>query len=385
MGNLEVRILNSVKAITANDWQTLNSKHTFYFSPEFLSAFEASNPNIVFKYILLYKDRKPVGLANIQIIELGIDAIIKNIKLTGFLKRTIHFLLCKSGLKILFCGNVFLSGEYGIYLNPDIDKENAFLCISKAIRKISKEAKPLHAIFVKDFYQASRKITDHLLNFGYSLTPVEPNMILKIDPSWNNYNDYKADLKSKYRVKVNKADKTSGVLEAKVFDTSDFVVYKDELQQLYENTIANASFNAQVLNLNTYLKLREAYQEHFILKAYFFEGKLVGFLSALSNNKHLDAHFIGLNYELNKDCAIYPRILNDYVRLGIELGVSQINFGRTASEIKSTIGATPEDLVCYTRHKRNTINSIIKPLLRQVHIKDFKQHYPFKGTKKEVY
>jgi hypothetical protein len=152
------------------------------------------------------------------------------------------------------------------------------------------------------------------------------------------------------------------------------------LQCLYENTIANANFNAQVLNLNTYVKLREAYGDNFIVKAYFIDNQLIGFLSALKNNSHLDAYFIGLNYDLNKIHAIYPRILNDYVRLGIANQASQINFGRTASEIKSTIGATPEHLVCYTRHKHNLVNKLLKPFISKVKIKDYKEHRPFKKS-----
>ena len=281
----------------------------------------------------------------------------------------------------MFCGNVFLSGEHGIILNQDIHKKSAFLIISRTIKELSslKENRPLHAIFIKDFYQESLHITDHLLDYNYIKMPVEPNMIFKLNRNWKTFEDYTDALKSKYRVKVNKADKTSSHLTAKLFNENDFKVYKDELQQLYENTIANANFNAQVLNLNTYIKLRTLYKDDFIVKAYFLEDKLIGFLSALVNNNHLDAHFIGLDYELNKTHAIYPRILNDYVRLGIENKVSQINFGRTASEIKSTIGATPENLVCYTRHRRNFINKLLKPFISQVQIKDFKQHEPFKA------
>ena len=76
-------------------------------------------------------------------------------------------------------------------------------------------------------------------------------------------------LKSKYRVKVNKADSTSGGLIARLFNESDLATYKDELQQLYENTIANANFNAEVLNLNTYIHLRAKFKDDFIVKAYF--------------------------------------------------------------------------------------------------------------------
>lgn len=381
MNQYSAKAFNTVDAIPALDWESLNIHNNTYFSPDFLRTFETSNPKIAFKYIVIYDKLNAVGLANIQIISLSIDAILKNIKISNTAKRIFRFFLCNYPLKIMFCGNVFLSGEHGIILNQDIDKKKAFLVISKAIKNLSslKNNRPLHAVFVKDFYQESLHITDHLLDYNYMKMPVEPNMIFKLNSNWKSFEDYTDDLKSKYRVKVNKADKTSSGLTAKLFNEDDFKVYKEELQQLYENTISNADFNAQVLDLNTYIKLRALYKDNFIVKAYFYEDNLVGFLSALDNNNHLDAHFIGLDYELNKTYAIYPRILNDYVRLGIERQVSQINFGRTASEIKSTIGATPENLVCYTRHRHNVINKILKSFIGQVKIKDFKQHEPFKA------
>jgi predicted N-acyltransferase len=381
MNQYSATVFDTIDSMSSVDFASLNDTSNIYFSQGFLKAFEVSNPNISFKYIVIYDNSKAIGLANIQIISLGIDVILKNIKISKSVKKVFRFFMCNYPLKIMFCGNVFLSGEHGIILNQDIDKKEAFLIISRTIKELSslKENRPLHAIFIKDFYQESLPITDHLLDYNYIKMPVEPNMIFKLNRNWKTFEDYTDALKSKYRVKVNKADKTSSHLTAKLFNENDFKVYKDELQQLYENTIANANFNAQVLNLNTYIKLRTLYKDDFIVKAYFLEDKLIGFLSALVNNNHLDANFIGLDYELNKTHAIYPRILNDYVRLGIENKVSQINFGRTASEIKSTIGATPENLVCYTRHRRNFINKLLKPFISQVQIKDFKQHEPFKA------
>ena len=231
---------------------------------------------------------------------------------------------------------------------------------------------------IKDFLEESRKHTDYFQKCGFTPMHVEPNMIISINENWKSFDDYKQTLKSKYRVKANKADKTSAQLEARILTDSDLEFFKDELQQLYENTIANADFNAQVLNLNTYIKLRSKYHDNFIVKAYFLEKKLVGFLSALANNHHLDAHFIGLDYSLNKQHAIYPRILNDYVRLGIEKKSSYINLGRTASEIKTTIGATPTELTCYIKHKRPWINRLIRPFVERVQLKEFRQHFPFK-------
>ena len=379
MTQYSATVFNHVNSISPADWVTLNTKNTYY-NPNFLKSFEESNPNISFRYIVIYEHQKAVGLANIQIIKLSIDVILKNIKISKVAKKICRLFLGNYPLKIMFCGNIFLSGEHGIILNKDIDKKAAFLSISKTIKELVylNKNKPIHAVFIKDFYQESLDITDYLLRYNYMKMPVEPNMVFRLNPKWKNFDNYKNDLKSKYRVKVNKADNTSRHLIVKLFNENDFQAYKNELQNLYENTIVNANFNAQVLNLDTYIKLRAFYKDDFIVKAYFIDDKLIGFLSALVNNNHLDAHFIGLDYELNKTHAIYPRILNDYVRLGIKRQVSQINFGRTASEIKSTIGAIPEQLVCYTRHKHNFINRLLKPLISYVKIKDFKQHQPFK-------
>jgi len=384
MDSFTSTIYNSVYDIPPNHWENLNCTSNVYFSPKFINAFESSNPKIDFKYIVVSNHNTAVALALIQTIELGVDAILKNIKISERLKGFIHSILCNNSIRIMFGGNIFLSGEHGLFINDDVNKVDTLTVVAKEIKALANSTKPLHAVLVKDFLNQSLGLTNHFKNFGFTPMHVEPNMILELDTNWKTFEDYKKALKSKYRIKVNKADKTSKTLTARIFSESDFATYKEELQKLYENTIANANFNAQVLDLNTYIKLRAIYHENFIVKAYFIKDKLIGFLTALANNNHLDAHFIGLNYELNKKHAIYPRILNDYVRIGIEKQVSHINFGRTASEIKSTIGAVPADLTVYIRHKRPLINAIIRVLIQRIKIKEFKQHAAFKIKKEAI-
>ena len=81
MTNLKTTILNSVHDIDESYCQSINPEENTYFTKLFLEAFETSNPNINFKYILIEKDNKTLALATIQTIELGIDVILKNIKI----------------------------------------------------------------------------------------------------------------------------------------------------------------------------------------------------------------------------------------------------------------------------------------------------------------
>ena len=379
MDNYVLEIYNKIDDIPQNHWDELGCCDNLYYAPQFLKAFELGNDDIEFNYIVVLKNNIPVAFANTQLVTISIEIITKNVKISNRLKSFINNLFCKSQPKILFCGNVFLSGEYGTFLKVKEPKVETFQQIAIGIKKLTQKLKNTHAIFVKDFLSESLPITDQLNGYDYTPMKVEPNMIIHLKKEWQSFEDFKANLKSKYRVKANRADAMSENLTTKFFEEKDIIQYKGELQQLYQNTIDNANFNAQVLNLNTYIHLKKSYPKSFMIKGYFLDGKLVGFLTAMKNQNNFDAHFIGIDYQLNKQYAIYPRILNDYIRLGIQFQATQINLGRTASEIKSTLGAVPEVLTCYFKHKRYLINQVVKPFIKQVKIKEYKQHKPFKA------
>jgi len=376
--SLKTEIYSDIKSVPQAYWDSLDCAANIYYSTEFLEAFELGNTDIEFNYIFILKDQKAIAFANTQLVTISIETITENIKLARLIKRFINSLFCKTQPRILFCGNVFLSGEYGTFLKKGEEKVETFNTLAEGIKRLVKRTKRLHAIFVKDFINESLYITKRLMDFDYAPMQVEPNMMIHLKPEWTSFEDYKSALKSKYRVKVNKADSKSDTLETRLFSKDDILTHKEELQALYENTIANADFNAQVLNLETYSHLKTRFKDAFYVKGYFLEGQLVGFLSAMKNQDNLDAHFIGFDYTKNKALAIYPRILNDYVRLGIATKSKCINLGRTASEIKSTLGAVPETLTCYFKHRHRAINFFVKPFVKNVTIKTFKQHKPFK-------
>ncbi|MFL2626345.1 MAG: hypothetical protein ACJ0PS_04155 [Flavobacteriaceae bacterium] len=375
---MTTKIHKSIGAVDASFLKKINPQNNVYFSKTLLHSFEVSNPKIEMRYVCVSDHDNPQALALVQIVELSVDVILKNIKATALSRCLLSLLLWKEHIKIMFCGNVFLSGEYCLSFSEKTKREKAVKEIGRALDTISKSVNPLHAIFIKDFEKKALDYSQGFESFGFTNIKVEPNMLLHLKPEWKSFEDYKDALKSKYRIKANKADSKSQALEGRFMSKNDIESAQKALQNLYQNTIDNANFNAQVLNLKTYIELKSFYKDDFIVKGYFLDGEIVGFLSALKNRSHLDAHFIGLNYRLNKAHAIYPRILNDYVRIGIENKVSVINLGRTASEIKTTIGAVPLDLSCYIKHKSPFINALVRPFFRRIQIKSFKQHSPFK-------
>jgi predicted N-acyltransferase len=203
-------------------------------------------------------------------------------------------------------------------------------------------------------------------------------MKLELQKNWQTFDDYLAALKTKFRVKARKAFALSMPLRIEEVTLKNIDQKLPKMTALYEKVASNAGFNLVDFNLETYKDLKEKLGENYILKTYWLDAEIVGFISGIINNDSLDAHFVGIDYQLNKSYAIYQRMLYTYIEIGIEKRLKTINFGRTASEIKSSVGAVPQDLTMYLRHKKTIKNRILKLFLQRVQPTAFQQKFPFK-------
>jgi predicted N-acyltransferase len=236
----------------------------------------------------------------------------------------------------------------------------------------------IDAFLLKDYAKESLSITNELKKFNYHTFSVEPNMKLQLQENWQTFDDYLAAMKTKFRVKARKAFKQSAAIRIEEVTLKNIEEKLPKMTALYEKVASNAGFNLVDFNLETYIDLKERMGDNYILKTYWLDNKIVGFISGIINNNSLDAHFVGIDYQLNRAHAIYQRILYNYVEIAIDKKLKTINFGRTASEIKSSVGAVPQDLTMYLRHKKTIKNKILKLFLQGVQPTLFKQKFPFK-------
>ena len=389
--NSQVSVFNKISEIPSVVWDELNCSQNLYFSSNYLNALEKNNSHLSYFYLILKnKNEKAIAFANVQIIEfkfdtIGIDSsnLFKKITSIG---RKLSIFPKEKPLKIIICGNSFVSGEHGIFIKKGENKRLILRKISKGIlhyTEYSNQENPVDIFMMKDFIVDSLSVTKELLSLGYYAFNIEPNMTLKISPKWQNFDNYLAALKTKFRVKAKKAIKLSNNLVTKDITVLNFEEHLLKMTELYKKVVTKAAFNLGEFNLQTYKSLKTKLGDSYILKSYWIEDKMVGFMSGMINKKNLDAHFVGLDYEFNKQYAIYQRMLYDYIKIAIDNKIELLNFGRTASEIKSSVGAVPEDLTVYIRHKKSIRNKILKLFLLKIQPTEFKQKFPFKIEKEK--
>lgn len=359
----------------------------------FLKVLEKEHPeNMRFHYAIIYKGKKPCAIAYFQVVDFSSESfgsmlqpenpelscmISDYIKkhITRHLKRSVD----KINMRLLICGNAFVSGEHGFTCSPDVNRSEAFDALADVIYRVSNVEKlrgKIAAVLIKDFYKESREASDELSEFKYHDFLVEPNMILDLE--WDSFEEYLNAMSKKYRNRAKSIIKKGKELERKDFTAKDILANSKRILQLYNNVHLKAKFRMATLSMSYFAEMKTALGDKFNFIAYYHNDQLVGFRSTFLLEKDVEAHFIGLDYTVNKDLELYQNILYDYILEAIAHGAPRLILGRTASEIKSTVGAEAYELTCYIRHRNPLSNRIIRPFIDYLKPTEWIPRNPFK-------
>ncbi|MEL6988653.1 MAG: 8-amino-7-oxononanoate synthase, partial [Bacteroidota bacterium] len=207
----------------------------------------------------------------------------------------------------------------------------------------------------------------------------QPNMVFNIPPDWNTFEDYLSCLKSKYRVRYKRALKKGADIQSREFKLIDIEQYENEMFQLFKQVANNADFSTFNLNDHYFKQLKIELKDNIYVKGYFLGDKLVGFTTLINNGHELEAHYLGYDAPTNTSTQLYLNMLYDMVKYGIEQNFSKLVFSRTAMEIKSSVGAKPENMYFYLRHQSSQKNKMVPLVLSYLTPnQEWKERNPFK-------
>lgn len=279
-------------------------------------------------------------------------------------------------------GNVFVTGDNGQYWKTDkLTDEVKWKIIEEASDFLSAQFK-FDALLISDLREEDLAGHERILSSGYRLFEVEPDLIFDIDPSWYTFNDYLSSIVSKYRIRTKKVLKNGTKLSVKDLDLPNIQNQEKEIYQLYKNVMNNAPFKLAEINNFYFQNFKKAYPKQFFVRGFYLDEKLVGLISYFEDTECLHLNFIGLDYSLNREYSIYQRILYDAIEQGILAEKKQIHFGRTASEIKTSVGAKPVKAYSFLKHNNKIPNLAIRPLTSYLKPEPFEVRHPFKSEQK---
>lgn len=342
-----------------------------------------------FRYVLAKKDDVTVGALYFQVVMFHANQLINyfpEVKegnwAMGAAKTVTEKLLNLINVKLLVSGNVFMTGEAGFYFNHEIDKATRAKLIRKAINDLRKSDSSIKAVLISDLYEPKTEFDTDFKTCAYHEITVESDMSIKLKPDWKSFDGYMNSLSSKYRVRTKKVltlCNQAGVV-MKNLNAEEIALHENKLYELYEKVMGNADFKLAELSKDFFRLQKQQQPDNYRLHAYFKDEELIGFISAFRFGKRMEVHYTGMNHELCKPIHLYQHMMYDMIATGIEYGVEQLHFGRTAPEIKSTIGAVPSPMYGYVKHFNPVFNYLfVRNYTANLKPKQYVFRNPFKG------
>lgn len=366
----------------------------------YLQAIEAAPPHgMQFIYLLMLENERPVAIFYFQEVPFQAGSSLNYQAEEGVASdrcpsffAQLHQLLRvqvakKIGFSTLVCGNLLLTGPYGCRFDDSIPAERHHALIEKAyeevqawLKKNGREQPPVQLI--KEFYSTSDAEIPFQGKKRWHAFRIQPNHVLRIPARWSQFDDYLQALQSKYRVRYRRAKKKLEGVEIQELTAQQIAEVTDQLYALYLQVAGNAGFNMVHLQASYLKNVKAEAGGHFRVFAFMKKDKIVGFYSYFISSDSLDIHYIGLDKAENINHQLYLNMLFQIIDDAIVLGCRHINFGRTAPEIKSSVGADTLPMDCYIRHQSGLVQKTV-PLLMSFLQPKFKweERHPFHQEK----
>jgi len=193
-------------------------------------------------------------------------------------------------------------------------------------------------------------------------------MVLDISPKWKSYDDYLASLNSKYRKQSKQIEKevTNAGCVVEEIKTADIARNAEQLHALYLQTHKNARLRLVTLPVTFLPTLAERFGDDMRFTVLKKDGELLGFVTTVKDGETAVGYYIGFDRKANADIPIYFRLLQSVIGHAIALDCKRLSLGRTALEPKARLGARPDPMRVWIRHRIPMLNMIVRGLLHTI-------------------
>jgi hypothetical protein len=362
---LSFQIYNTVDALPKN-WNDFATKNVF-LSSRYLQILDDSAPNnMKCCYIGLFSGEKLVGIAVSQLICLAQIASFGANK-SCLQSKIRDFAIRQFANNVLVIGNNMLTGQNAFCFSDEINFQEGLSALCDAVLEMKqnykKAGQKIHLTIFKDF-AASDEGNFKIDSFSnYHQFSVQPNMVFDVLQNWHSAEDYVGALSKKYRDQYKRARKKADGIVKRKLSLEEIIIHNQKIYELYLNVTKNAPFNTFYLNQNHFIDFKKKLDHDFLFYGYFIDDVLIGFNTLIKNGTTIDTYFLGYDDNFQKNNMLYLNMLYDMIGYSINKKYKKIVFARTALEIKSSVGATPEMVFGFLKHNNKLVNKLMPKLL----------------------
>jgi hypothetical protein len=358
-------------------WDALTADASIFLSRRYLRVLEHAGPeNLRQRYALIFRGQEAVAAVAAQRVTISVARARKTTrhqKVTAPLEHLEE--------RMLVCGNLLSWGMHGIAFAPNENTAELWPAVAEALYRLRRADRLLgntDLVMIKDITDEHTSGAAGLAKFSYRPLETDPNMVLEISPDWRSFEDYLASLTSKYRKTARQIDKDVTAAGCVIEQLSDVGPHGEAIHEIYMQTHRNAKFRPVTLPVTFIPTLAARLGDDLRCTVISRDQQLLGFVTTLRDGETAVGYNIGFDRKANADFPIYFRLLNTVIDDAIKFGCRSLSLGRTALEPKARLGARPEPMRVWIRHRIPMLNVLVRGLLHTISHDEAPERNPFK-------
>lgn len=307
-------------------------------NPFYLKFIEDSKPlDLDFRYLVIEKKNGELtqlcGCLYFQILStstknfsFGSNQILKLFSKLFFSLRS---------FKILVCGNLFTVNHPSIWFDKEkITLKEIINILGTSIQEFKSDV-----VILKDM--DSEFMEKDMLHFGWKKYFDDLTMELTITDSWKSLDEYVNNLTKKYKKRAQKIILAGQDLVRKNLTADEIALQQKNIFKLFENVSKKQLVRMGLIRSAYFYEYKKRFPEKFSLTGYYFREELIAFSTFIERGEILEMHYIGIDYDYNKQYMLYFNILMDGIKEAIDKKKKILELGRTAKEAKANLGGIP--------------------------------------------
>lgn len=397
-----IAIADTLAQLDPQSWDDVVDGESWFFSRDYLAMLERVPPSVVEpRYALVSDDQGPVAAIVLQWAEVdgtrlrplpkagGEDDELNPLRrLVDKLSRPARAAFAtRLRERVLVCGNLLTYGQHAVAVAPDVEPDSVWPAVAEVlyrVRRAEKLAGQAGFVLIKDIPLAANSGVGQLQGLGYRGIETEPNMVLALDPAWTSHDDYLGSLASKYRSAVKNQilqPIAKAGLAVRAYVPAGALARRTH--ELYLGVHQNAGMRPFTLHPHYFAELAATAGER-VRFAGLFAGPddtpeaLLGFIVTLADVDEALGYHIGFAQDDTRGLPLYLRLLHASIADAIGLRAPALSFGRTALEPKARLGAKPQEMQVWLRHRQPVLNQIVRRLVGLAHHAEAPDTHPFK-------
>ncbi|MBL8203415.1 MAG: GNAT family N-acetyltransferase [Blastocatellia bacterium] len=372
-------LADSIEYLDAARWDAVTHDSSVYLSRPYLRVLESAGPeNLRQRYALIFQGREPVATVAAQVVTISAAKLPKSKTAQAVTKP-----LERLEERMLVCGNLLSWGMHGVSFAPNVDRAEVWPAVAEALYRIRRADRlfgDTDLVMLKDVPPEHTTGIEALKRFSYRELETEPNMVLRISSAWKSYEDYLASLTSSYRKTARKITKDVEAAGGRVerLNTDEIINNGGVIHDLYGKVHERQKLRLITLSPDFIPALAATFGDDFRCNVIRKDDETLGFVTTLKDGKTAVGYYIGFDSAANAEMPIYFRLLQAVIEDAIAMGCERLSLGRTALEPKARLGARPEPMSVWIRHRIQALNLVVRGLLQSVSHEDAPERNPFK-------